>query len=86
MGEPRIPVNDFERWLAGSRIPPDKRDPDALCDGIAMAIRSHDFRGAIALLTVLAHADPRKAKTVHDMIRAALDGDVDRAVLLAVLG
>lgn len=84
--EPIEPDSDFGRWITGSRVPPDERGPDDLCDGIAAAIASRNFEGAVALLRVLAFADPRKARTVYDMITAALDGDVDRAVLLAVLG
>lgn len=80
------PGNDFERWIASSRVPPDQRDPEALCDGIAAAVASHDFLAVVGLLQILAFADPRKAQTVYDMMLAALDGDVDRAVLLAVLG
>lgn len=86
MPEPRLPKNDFERWLAGSRTPPDERSPDDLCEGIAAAIRSRDFQAAVALLTVLAFADPGKARTVHDMILAVCEGDERRATLLAVLG
>jgi hypothetical protein len=86
MSEPRAAISDFERWIAGSRIPPDERDPKALCEGIAAAIGSRDFQAVVALLTVLAFADPRKARRVHDMILAACEGDVDRATLLAVLG
>lgn len=86
MSEPRQPANDFERWIAGSRIPPDKRPPDDLCDGIAAAIRSRDFRAVNALMTVLAVADPVKARTVLDVVEAVCDGDERRAVLLAALG
>lgn len=55
------PANDFEAWIASSRIPPDKRDPDSLCEGISAAIASRDFEGVRALLFVLAKSDPRKA-------------------------
>lgn len=82
----REPANDFERWLASSTIQPDQRDPDDLCEGIAAAIGSRDFEAAVAVLTVLAFKDPRKARTVHDMIQAVGDGDERRAVLLAVFG
>ena len=86
MSEPRKAENDFERWIAGSRIPPDKRPPDDLCEGIAAAIKSRDFGAMVALLTVLAFADPGKAQTVHDMILAVCEGDERRATLLAALG
>ena len=86
MTEPRLPVNDFERWVAASAVPPDQRDPDALCDGIAAAIRSRDFKAVIALLHVLALRDPRKAQAAHDMVLAACEGDERKAILLAVLG
>jgi hypothetical protein len=81
-----LPANDFERWIAGSPVPPDKRDPEALCDGIGSAIRSGDFEGARAVLTLLAFADPRKARTIYDMIKAVAAGDDRRAILLAVPG
>lgn len=80
------PDGDFGRWIIGSPVPPGERGPDELCDGIAAALKSRDLEGAVALLKVLAFADPRKAQAVYDMMTAALDGDVDRAVLLAVLG
>ena len=86
MPEARLPANDFERWVAGSRIPPDKRPPDDLCDGIAAAIRSRDFRAVNALMTVLALAEPVKARTVLGVVEAVCDGDERRAVLLAALG
>jgi hypothetical protein len=80
------PGNDFDHWIVSSSVPPDKRDPEALCDGIAAALKSRDLEAVVALLTVLALADPQKAQVVYDMMTAALDGDIDRAVLLAVLG
>ena len=86
MSEPALPSGDFGRWIAGSPVPPGERGPDDVCDGIAAAIRSRDFEGAVALLTVLAFADPRKARTVHDLILAVCEGDVGRATLLAALG
>ena len=86
MPEPSVPANDFERWIAGSPVPPDMRSSDELCEGIALAIGAHEFKIAVALLRVLAFADPAKAQTVHDMITAVVDGDERRAVLLAVLG
>ena len=86
MPDCREPQGDFERWIASSRIPPDERTPDDLCKGIAAALASRDLKGAVALLTVLAFADPRKARTVHDMVLAACEGDERRATLLAVLG
>ena len=90
MPEPVSPASDFGRWIASSRIPPDKRAPDDLCEGIAAAIRSRDYRAVNALLTVLAFADPRKAQSVLDVITAVItaviDGDERRAALLAVLG
>lgn len=85
MPESATPANDFGRWIASSSVPPDKRDSESLCEGIAAAIGSHDFEAVIALLTVLALADPRKAQTVHDMILAACEGDERRAYLLAAL-
>jgi len=84
--EPRLPANDFERWVVGSRISPDKRPPDDLCEGIAAAIRARDFEAVNALMTVLAFADPAKARTVLDVVEAVCDGDERRAVLLAALG
>jgi hypothetical protein len=80
------PASDFERWIASSPVPPDKRDPDSLCEGIAAAIRSRDFGAVNALMTMLAFADPDKARSVLDVITAVTDGDERRAVLLAVLG
>lgn len=86
MAERRMPSNDFERWVARSRIPPDERNPESLCEGIAAALKSRDFEAVRALLTVLAFKDPRKAQTIYDIIQAVGDGDERRATLLAVLG
>lgn len=86
MPDPRMPANDFERWLAASRVPPDERDPDSLCEGIAAALRSHEIKAVPALIAFLARRDLRKARTVHDMILAACEGGERRAVLLAALG
>lgn len=38
MAEPRPSANDCERWSASSRVPLDKRDPEAPCDGIAATV------------------------------------------------
>lgn len=86
MPEPRVPGNDFERWLAGSRVPPDERDTESLVTGIAAAIGARELEAAVALLTVLALRDPRKAQAIHDMILAVGEGDERRATLLAALG
>lgn len=86
MPEPRLPASDFERWIARSSVPPDERNPESLCEGIAAALKSRDFEAVRALLTVLPFRDPRRAQTVHDMIVAVCDGDDRRAMLLAVLG
>lgn len=86
MAEPRVPVNDFERWIAGSRVPPDEREPDDLCDGIAAAVRSRDFEAVKGLMFLLAIKDPRKAGLIYDAITALAQGDERRAVLLAMLG
>lgn len=81
----REPANDFERWLADSRTLPDEREPAELCKGIAAAIGSREFAGAVALLTVLALRDPQKAEQIHDMVLAACGGHEPRAILLAAL-
>lgn len=75
----------FRLWLASSPVPPDQRDPDSLCEGIAAAIASHEFEAVVALITVLALAEPERAQVVYDVITAVCDGDETRAVLLAAL-
>jgi hypothetical protein len=79
------PASDFERWIASSPVPPDQRDPDSLCEGISAAVRSRDFEAVVALVTVLALKDPRKAQAIFDMIQALAAGDERKALLLAVL-
>ena len=46
-------------------------------EGIANAIKAHDFEAAITLLKVLAVKDPRQAEVVYGSMIAMLDSSGD---------
>ena len=54
--------------------------PEQVIEGIAKAVKAHDFEAVITLLKVLAVKDPHQAEVVYGSMLAVLSADGKSAV------